>query len=100
MKKKVVIVIVFSVLLVPLLILNTVHQASASVKVETNMTEIMKNIDIAAKNNPEAAMSSNPYDYTANNPYFDNIVDLGSVALPAIRQKIKNSSNNIFILHY
>lgn len=63
---------------------------------EANIEEtIQQNIDgfsvyLAGKT---PSMSSNPYDYTIANSYYDNIVDLGHSALPTIIQKIESSSN-------
>lgn len=50
--------------------------------------------EVVNMSDPKASISSNPYDYTTNNKAFDSIVDLGSSALPHLKNKIQNSAQN------
>ncbi|MGE5416215.1 MAG: hypothetical protein ACM3UZ_05510 [Acidobacteriota bacterium] len=63
--------------------------------------EINKNIAAittkAAKDlaeNPSAAISSNPYTYTANDPNYRNLVNLGPEAVPIIEESIVTSTKD------
>lgn len=67
---------------------------AASFQVDINMKGLSDGIRDAIKQNPELAYSSNPYDYIKDNPYYSNIVKLGTKALPVIEKKIKDSNKN------
>ncbi|MEN6384707.1 MAG: hypothetical protein ABFD79_05880 [Phycisphaerales bacterium] len=80
------------ILFIPILIYAS--GVSASIQIDKNISDIMQNVADMAQKAPEKAMSSNPYDYTINNANFDNIVNLGTEALPLIRDKINKSDEN------
>ena len=65
-----------------------INEISASI--DSNINQMMSSIE---KNSPEIMAMSNPYAYISNQ-YFNNIVALGSDALPVIKEKIKNSSED------
>ncbi len=67
---------------------------SVAAQIDQNALAIQEDLSKMIRDNPEMASSSNPYDYIKDNKNFDNIVQLGDVALPIIVQKIKNSNNN------
>lgn len=69
-------------------------EAAISSEIDRSMNIIIQQIQDLAKNDPDLAISSNPYDYIKNNPEFDNIVNLGTQALPVIIEKIDNSSHD------
>ena len=44
--------------------------------------------------NPQLSASSNPYEYIQNNKNFNDLVNLGTDALPVIAEKIMNSNDD------
>ncbi len=91
MKKILMVTIVISVALLLISLFNAF--GSTSYKIEKNMEELMDEIAQKMAENPEKAVSSNPYDYI-DNDYFRNIVNLGPKALIHIGDMIKKSERS------
>ncbi|MCL1791154.1 MAG: hypothetical protein FWG40_07335 [Peptococcaceae bacterium] len=93
-KKSLVIIALVAVALTIIIIGNSAKTTTAAETIDKNMSKIMDSIDMAVKNNSDVATSSNPYSYIKDNPYFDSIVQIGTPALPEIRERINKSTNN------
>ncbi|PKM77276.1 MAG: hypothetical protein CVU90_08195 [Firmicutes bacterium HGW-Firmicutes-15] len=63
-------------------------------ELNNNISSMMEEIDKGAKNDLATQLSSNPYDYTKDNMYFEKIVDMGYPALPLIEDYIQKSTQN------
>ncbi len=58
---------------------------------DDNIVKMMSAVNENEISNPNLKFSSNPYDFTKNNEYFDKIVNMGYAALPLIENYIENS---------
>lgn len=72
----------------------TLKSKSVSAQVNYNIDTYMDELNKSIYDDPQKAMSSNPYTYVKNNKYFDAIVDLGPDALPSIEKAISDSPKN------
>lgn len=63
-------------------------------ELNNNISSMMEEIDMGAKNDLATQLSSNPYEYTKDNIYFEKIVDMGYPALPLIEDYIQKSARN------
>lgn len=94
-RKKILSTIIAITLLVGIGVTTSVLRVDAATNViDKNINKIMEAIDKMPVTNPGLASSSNPYDYMKNNTEFDNIVNIGSKALPILKKKVDESSEN------
>ncbi|MGE5405159.1 MAG: hypothetical protein ACM3PP_09470, partial [Candidatus Saccharibacteria bacterium] len=63
-------------------------------EINENIAAISKQAAKDLAENPQAALSANPYTYTTNNSNYDNLVKLGPKAVPIIEESIMTSTNN------
>ncbi len=94
MKKLIVSLSVLCLILVTMLTF-TISKANASIasKIDQNMLSIMDDINKLSTQDPQFAMSSNPYSYI-NNANYKSIISLGSEALPILVDRIDRSKEN------
>lgn len=67
--------------------------ASEEFVINTNLNSLMEEINVMIENSDEKMFSSDPYDYI-DSIYFDNIVNRGIAALPAIVDEIDKAEKN------
>ncbi|MBA2942446.1 hypothetical protein HZF08_29660 [Paenibacillus sp. CGMCC 1.16610] len=79
---------IFIVLLVCFLLVSTLLVNRDFRTVDQEIDHNLNNISIGP------GVSSNPYDYITDNEAFENIVSLGSEALPALHNKLSMSDEN------
>jgi hypothetical protein len=72
--------------------MTTMRAEAENQKQLSNISEMMQGV--VNMSDPKVSISSNPYDYTIKNKAFDGIVNLGSSALPVLKNKIQNSTQN------
>jgi len=68
--------------------------ASIPYQIDSNLNEIMKNVEVMASEHSDQAYSSNPYDYLQDNANYQKIVALGPNALVTIKNQIEKSTQN------
>lgn len=66
----------------------------ASEKVNINLKNIDTSIQKEIDNQTPLSLSSNPYDYIADNEYYDTIIKLGVAALPQLETTLQESKSN------
>ncbi len=71
---------------------NSVNAIEKQVILERN--SFSEYVDQMVMNGDPIALSSNPYDYIANNEAYNNIVNIGVEAVPIIERIVKNSDQN------
>jgi hypothetical protein len=86
MKRIISLGLIFAIVCGVAVICQPVNAVSDSI--DSNINQMMVNIK---KNSPEIMAMSSPYAYISNE-YFNNIVTLGSDALPVIEEKLKSSN--------
>lgn len=72
------------------------NNANASIEkqVDNNFAAINERINKEVSLRTELSASSNPYDYIKGNADFEEIINLGSDALPVLQNKLAKSENN------
>lgn len=93
MKKIIGIVSVFIIAIMCITIILNPSQSMAQ-QLDNNIKDMMNNITSGANQDLATQLSSNPYDYTKNNKYFDEIVAMGVDVLPLIEDYINTSSSD------
>jgi hypothetical protein len=76
------------------LFVNKSVNASIEKQIDNNFASITEKINNKAALKTQYATSSNPYDYIKENADFENIVNLGNDALPALQNKLSKSKNS------
>lgn len=84
---------ILSLVLCMFFVFNT-RSISAAEKVRLNLEGIDESIQNEVSNRTKLALSSNPYDYIADNTYYNSIIDIGVPALAELEDTLKRSEQN------
>lgn len=72
------------------------HKRNIGNELEQNQKLMMDYIEKSIRDNPRMGLSSSPYTFIENNPYYDRIIAMGMEAIPAIESKIKSTNGTGF----
>ena len=81
----------FTIFFVVISLITFLSTQSQAINIQESLDLCMREVDIISSDNPMLKFSSNPYDFTVSNEYYDKIVSAGFNALIPLVTELQNS---------